>query len=118
MARTEGQWQKGISLITPSENVPVLLRNTYLNFGGETIGETGYGFRDNAGVMQYKDASGSWSNFGAGGSSSTFLNLTDTPAAYTGQAGKVVAVKSDATGLEFVYQGVSEDLIIAYATAL
>lgn len=71
MARTEGQWQKGLSLITPSENVPILLRNTYLNFGGELIGETGYGFRDNGGVMQVKDSGGSWANFGAGGGSIT-----------------------------------------------
>lgn len=70
MARTEGQWQKGISLITPSENVPILLRNEYLNFGGDLIGETGYGFRDNAGVMQVKNSGGSWANFGAGGGGS------------------------------------------------
>ena len=33
---------------------------------------------------------------------STFVELLDTPAAYTGQAGKVVVVKGDETGLEFV----------------
>lgn len=32
----------------------------------------------------------------------TFLELTDTPAAYAGQGGKVVAVKMDTTGLEFI----------------
>jgi hypothetical protein len=31
-----------------------------------------------------------------------FLTLTDTPAAYTGEGGKIVAVKSDVTGLEFI----------------
>jgi hypothetical protein len=39
---------------------------------------------------------------GTAGGASTFLELTDTPAAYTGQGGKFVAVKSDASGLEFV----------------
>ena len=39
---------------------------------------------------------------GGGGSASAFTDLTDTPAAYTGAGGKVVAVKSDASGLEFV----------------
>jgi len=34
--------------------------------------------------------------------SSTFINLTDTPLSYDGQSGKIVAVKSDQTGLEFV----------------
>ena len=35
----------------------------------------------------------------------TFLNLTDTPSSYIGQAGKTVAVKADETGLEFVTGG-------------
>ena len=35
----------------------------------------------------------------------TFLGLTDTPSAYTGMAGQVVAVNSAATGLEFVPGG-------------
>jgi hypothetical protein len=35
----------------------------------------------------------------------TFLELTDSPASYSGQGGKIVAVKSDATGLEFVTGG-------------
>jgi hypothetical protein len=39
---------------------------------------------------------------GGGGGASTFLELTDTPANYTGQGGKFVAVKSDGSGLEFV----------------
>lgn len=34
----------------------------------------------------------------------SFLRLEDTPDAYTGQGSKVVAVKSDVTGLEFVAQ--------------
>jgi hypothetical protein len=39
---------------------------------------------------------------GGGGGATTFTGLTDTPANYTGQGGKAVAVKPDATGLEFV----------------
>jgi hypothetical protein len=35
----------------------------------------------------------------------TFLTLTDTPSTYSGQGGKFVAVKGDATGLEFVDGG-------------
>lgn len=38
----------------------------YLNFG-TIVGTTGYGFRDNAGVMQFKNSGGAWSNFGTGG---------------------------------------------------
>ena len=69
MARTEGQWKKGIGLISPSEDVPVLLRNSYLNFGGSVIGESGYGFRDNGGVMEFKNSGGAWSVFGGGSGS-------------------------------------------------
>jgi hypothetical protein len=39
----------------------------YLNFG-TTIGTTGYGFRDNGGVLEFKDSGGGWSAF------STFLS--------------------------------------------
>lgn len=78
MSRTEGQWKKGIGLITPSEDVPVLLLNSYLNFGGVTVGEDGYGFRDNAGNIQFKNSGGSWANLGSGGGSSTWGGITGT----------------------------------------
>ena len=38
-------------------------------------------------------------------SSKTFLELTDTPDAYTGEAGKQIAVKGDESGLEFIAGG-------------
>jgi len=73
MSRTEGQWIKGIGFISPNENIPVLLRNSYLNFGGSVIGDAGYGFRDNGGIMQYKNAAGAWTDFSAGGGSGMFV---------------------------------------------
>jgi len=39
---------------------------------------------------------------------STFLGLSDTPDTYTGQSGKVVSVKGDETGLEFISGGSGE----------
>ena len=45
--------------------------------------------------------------FGGGGGVSNFLGLTDTPAAYSGEAGKFVKVKSTEDGLEFDTGGVS-----------
>lgn len=39
---------------------------------------------------------------GGGGGATTFLQLTDTPDSYAGQAGKAVAVKGAEDGLEFV----------------
>lgn len=41
--------------------------NRYLNFGSAS-GVSGYGFRDNAGALEYKNSGGSWSAFTAGGS--------------------------------------------------
>jgi len=38
---------------------------------------------------------------GGGGGASTFLDLTDTPNSYAGQADKLVKVNSAATGLTF-----------------
>jgi hypothetical protein len=40
-----------------------------------------------------------------GGGTDTFLELTDTPSSYSGQAGKLVAVNSGATALEFIPAG-------------
>jgi len=42
---------------------------------------------------------------GGGGGVTEFTELTDVPASYTGQGSKVVAVKVDETGLEFVAGG-------------
>jgi len=47
---------------------------------------------------------------GGGGGVTEFIELTDVPASYTGQGSKVVAVKVDETGLEFVAGGGSQDL--------
>lgn len=38
---------------------------------------------------------------GSGGGASAFTDLTDVPQSYTGQGGKLVRVKADASGLEF-----------------
>lgn len=40
--------------------------STYHNWG-TTVGTSGYGFRDNAGTMEYKNSGGAWAAFGAGG---------------------------------------------------
>jgi len=50
------------------------------------------------------------SALGGGGGVTEFIELTDVPASYTGQGSKVVAVKADESGLEFVAGGGSQDL--------
>ena len=40
--------------------------SAYHNWGA-TVGDSGYGFRDLAGEMQFKDSGGAWAGFGTGG---------------------------------------------------
>ena len=48
----------------------------YLNFGS-TAGSSGYGFRDNAGTMEFKNTGGDWQGIGSGGTAaSTDLSVT------------------------------------------
>jgi len=51
-------------------------------------------------ARRYHGGIGSSGSNGGGGVS-TFTGLTDTPITYTGQAGKIVKVKGDESGLEF-----------------
>ncbi|MDP3900469.1 MAG: excisionase family DNA-binding protein, partial [bacterium] len=63
--------------------------NRYINFG-DTAGSGGYGFRDNGGTMQFKNSSGSWTDFGTGSgggsgvwaTSSNNLVISPTPTSY------------------------------------
>lgn len=107
MARTEGQWQKGISFISPSEDVPVLLKNTYLNFGGVSIGESGYGIRDNAGTIEVKSSGGSWSTISTGGGeANTAANLGAGEGIYASKIGVALNFKSLVAGTGM---GISSD---------
>lgn len=63
-----------------------------VNTSGITNGQT---LVWNSTTERFEPGSGS-------GGASTFLDLTDTPAAYTGQAGKAVVVNGTEDGLEFV----------------
>jgi len=49
-----------------STGLGLVQNNSYLNFGS-TLGTTGYGFRDNGGVLEYKNNSGSWTPFNSMG---------------------------------------------------
>ena len=71
MARTQSTWESysdSYVAVPWAEGRNVLIRGTskYINFGS-LVGESGYGFRDNAGTMQVKNSGGSWANFGGGG---------------------------------------------------
>lgn len=58
----------------------------YLNFGATTAtGSLGYGLRDNAGTIEFKNVAGDWQGIGSGGSSITFG--TDNQIPYTNGGG-------------------------------
>lgn len=84
MARTESLWETAgltgsyIQTIAPS-GFDILINGTskYLNFNS-TVGVNGYGFRDNAGVMEFRDFGGSWTSFAGGGGSGTVTSFAFT----------------------------------------
>lgn len=87
MARTQSTWEQyaGSYVAVPwAEGRDVLIRGTnkYLNFGS-LVGDSGYGIRDNAGTLQFKNAAGSWTNFGSGGGGASWGSITGTLSAQT-----------------------------------
>ena len=80
-------------------------RNLYI---GTTVERTALSLpADGIGAMFYDTDTGFvyfWdgSNWDSFNSDSAFTDLTDVPASYTGESGKLVKVKADESGLEFV----------------
>lgn len=68
--RTEGKWIDRGGYIETEDPIgfDILINglNRYLNFG-DTSGFGGYGFRDNDGVLEFKNEGGAWTALGAGG---------------------------------------------------
>lgn len=83
MARTDDTWKEGIdgTYIEPTSpfgfNILVKGNNKYINFNTLT-GFSGYGFRDNDGVIEFKDFNGFWSALSNVGAPS-FATLTGSP---------------------------------------
>lgn len=72
-ARTSVDWvnPSGTTYIQPNFGINgmdllVAGSNHYINFNTVT-GTNGYGFRDNAGIMEFKNSGGSWTGIGTGG---------------------------------------------------
>lgn len=111
MARTNSQWTTGIGgtyiqTIGSPNGYDLLINgsNHYINFN-TTVGTNGYGFRDNAGTMEYKNSGGSWVSFAgsaAGVSSINGLTGGITLAAGTGitltPVGNTITIASSASG--------------------
>lgn len=79
-AREDEVWQERLSSYIEtiwSEGRDVLINgvNKYLNFGSES-GSGGYGFRDLAGTIQFKNEGGAWTAIGTGSGTVTQINTT------------------------------------------
>ena len=97
MARTDGLFYiRQTGYVTPVSDASIWIRGTdkYLNFGS-VPGASGYGFRDNAGTLEFKNSGGSWAPFGSGGGSQTGIQFQDE-GLNLGTSG-TVNIKSDST---------------------
>jgi hypothetical protein len=77
-----------------------LAASQYINWG-TTAGSTGYGFRDNAGTMEYKNSGGSWAAFSSGGGSNYWQRSGTTLSPLN--AGDQVSVPGVTTGTFALY---------------
>jgi len=91
-------YRLGIADATPDHSLDVagnigLDASGYINFG-DVDGATGYGFRDNAGILQFKNSAGAWRNFASG---NTLDQAYDQGGA---GAGRTIAVSDGAVQLQ------------------
>jgi len=67
-----------IEPLYPGYNILVRGTDKYVNFG-VTVGDSGYGFRDNNGVMEIKDNNGTWSEILSSSEiSNSYLKINQT----------------------------------------
>ena len=75
----------------------LLQASSYLNWGA-TIGTAGYGIRDNAGAIEFKNSAGSWAGIGSAGGGQWTTSGSNI---YNGNAGSVgIKTISPNTGLQ------------------
>ncbi len=97
----------GIGTTSPSSKLSVygnfLLEgpSRYLNFG-TVAGTSGYGIRDNAGTLQFKNSAGTWADFGSGGA------FTESgTSAYFNNAGNIAIGTTSTSTARLTVQGTS-----------
>ncbi|MFH0865532.1 MAG: hypothetical protein V1904_05030 [Bacteroidota bacterium] len=79
-----------------------LSASQYINWGA-TAGTTGYGFRDNAGIMEYKNSAGAWTAFNGHLQLHTITSTTDHSAGnwkvfYSNGSGQVIELALPVAG--------------------
>lgn len=105
MARTDDVWvdEEGLDYIKPLRpsgyNILISGYNRYLNFNSVS-GSSGYGFRDNSGVLEYKNSGDAWKTFSAGGGTwgsitGTLSDQTDLQNALDGKLDKAIEITTE-----------------------
>lgn len=96
MARTNDVWETGgdgtyIQTIGSPNGYDVLINgsNHYINFDS-VVGTSGYGFRDNSGIMEFKNSGGTWTAIGSGGGATIGGTIAATQVAF-GSAADTIA---------------------------
>lgn len=98
--------------VTPFTNLR-LTASAYQNWG-TTTGTSGYGFRDSAGTLQFKNSGGSWQAFAGSGSTgapadATYwvrtANVTLTNETVMGSLGTGAVLNTTTTGVPTIYAG-------------
>lgn len=79
----------------------LVFRKSVVSPNAPGLGEVTF-FVKSDGTLTMKDEAGVETPVGSGGGATSFTALTDVPAAYTGMAGKVVAVNANENGLVFI----------------
>lgn len=102
----ESVWAEG-------RNVLINGTNKYLNFGSIS-GSSGYGFRDNAGTVEYKNSGGSWAGVGSGGGGGTDIEFQEDGV----QLSSATAIL-DLNGTDFtIVESPSDDFDISIAAGI
>jgi len=106
MARTDSTWTKVAgAYLKASLGLLVAGTNRYINFGSD-YGSSGYGFRDNAGTIEFKNSGGSWAGFGSGGGGGgiTTEQAVDAVAAAIAGGTHEIVITYDDAGNSFTYE--------------
>lgn len=103
MARTGELFQiQQTGYVSPIAEASIWLsgNDRYLSFGS-VAGSGGYGIRDNAGVMEFKNLLGAWTPMGSGGSGSPGGSNTQLQRNAAGSFGGISGATSDGTAVTF-----------------
>ena len=96
--RQTGGWAKATDNVTfPNSSII----STGATAPRNNVGQEGHLYWDTAASNLYVKSGGTWHIVSGASGGNTFAALSDTPATYTGEKGKITRVKNDETGLFF-----------------